>query len=237
LIKKYYTNEKNNLFISTEKEDFAERLHPNLLEKSKDSFWHSFVTITHGCDNFCTYCIVPYVRGTLLSFSSTAILDQVKRLADNGTIEITLLGQNVNQYGQDTDDISFSELLDQCANINGIEKVNFLTSHPKDLGGDVIEVMATNTKVSKSLHLPLQSGSDTVLQKMNRHYTISAYLEIVDRLRIHGQFSLTTDIIVGFPGESRSDFEQTLSIIKKIEFDDAYMYAYSPREGHKICEL
>ena len=193
--------------------------------------WHKWVTITHGCENFCSYCIVPYVRGRLISFPSDSIIEYVKKLADGGIKEITLLGQNVNQYGGGSD-IPFYKLLEKISEINGLIKINFLTSHPKDFDENIIHVLRDNKIISRAIHLPVQSGANTVLKAMNRKYSIEHYLNIVEKINTELDcYSLSTDIIVGFPGESEKDFAATLDTVRQVRFDDAFMYAYSPEKA------
>ena len=222
----------NLLFTSQSENDFEGRLHPDILSAHKSGTWHEWVTITHGCENFCAYCIVPFVRGKLISFPSGEILDHIRKITSEGITEISLLGQNVNQYGQDSDDIPFYRLLEKTAQIKGIERLNFLTSHPKDFSREIISVIRDNENMSRSVHLPLQSGSDPVLKKMNRQYTMNHYFGIVEALEQNlDNFSLSTDLIVGFPGETEEHYRETLSAVEQIRFDDAFMYAYSPRSG------
>lgn len=191
---------------------------------------HSFVTIIRGCDNACAYCIVPSVRGPAVSRPKEEIIAEIEDLAASGTKEITLLGQNVNAYRQDGG--SFSSLLSLIEQIAGIEKIGFVTNHPKDMIREIIETIAGMEKFSGSLHLPVQSGSDRVLEKMNRGYTRKHYLQLIKTIR---QFlpncRITTDIIVGFPGETETDFKQTLSLVEEIKFAAAYTFKYSLRPG------
>lgn len=232
IVKAYKKDPSQQIFVSSQQKDFAGRLHPALIHTTENDFWHRWVTITHGCENFCSYCIVPHVRGKLISFPSKSILDFIRKLPENGVSEITLLGQNVNQYGQDLDDLPFYKLLDECAKIEGLRKIGFLTSHPKDFSSELIDVIAQNANIARSIHLPLQSGSDTVLKRMNRGYSSSRYLSIINEIREKlPEVTITTDLIVGFPGETEEEFEQTLAMVREIGYDDAYMYAYSPREG------
>ncbi len=199
---------------------------------AENGIYHKYVTITHGCENFCTYCIVPYVRGRLISFQSKDIVSYINKLADSGIIEITLLGQNVNQYGMDSDDIPFYRLLSKVAENKSIKKINFMTSHPKDFNENIVDVIADNENIAKGIHLPLQSGSDAILKLMNRQYDMAHYYEIVSKIKSTlKDYSITTDFIVGFPGETDSDFNDTLNAVKNIDFDDAFLYIYSPREG------
>ncbi len=238
IVKNYIQGEKQRLFISQLKEEFTERLNPGLISSKETSPWHKWITITHGCENFCTYCIVPYVRGPLISFSSESIIDYVKRSAENGVFEITLLGQNVNQYGQDNGDVEFHKLLEQTAGINGIQKINFLTSHPKDFNHSIVDVIQAHDNIANSIHLPLQSGSDFILNKMNRKYSVDHYMEIVDKIKSTlKHYFISTDIIVGFPGESEKDFLDTLDIVKKVKYDEIFTYAYSPRLGTTASSL
>ena len=204
--------------------------------ENKSSAW---VSIMKGCDNFCSYCIVPYVRGREVSRPSRDILQEVEELAHAGYKEITLLGQNVNSYGKGlSKKIDFSDLLELVHKIKGIERIQFVTSHPKDISLKLIDAVANLEKVSRYLHFPLQSGSDKILRLMNRGYTLSHYIEIVNRLRerIPG-IRLGTDIIVGFPKEDEEDFEQTYQVMKDVEFNHAYMFKYSPREGTSAFKL
>jgi tRNA-2-methylthio-N6-dimethylallyladenosine synthase len=227
----FISNRKKNKYDSLLNADFQSRIDFELAEKKDDLLWHKWVTITHGCENFCSYCIVPYVRGGLISIPPDTIIEYVKRLAGNGVREITLLGQNVNQYGG-KGSLPFYRLLEAVSKINELARINFLTSHPKDFDENIIRVIRDRENISRSIHLPLQSGSDVILQKMNRQYTAKHYLNITEKIsNVLDAYSVTTDIIVGFPGESEDDFKSTLDIVKQVQFDDAFMYAYSPREG------
>ena len=225
IIERFLNGSKERVFNSFEENDYSERIAGN------DTSWHRWITITHGCGNFCTYCIVPHVRGRLISSSSAKILSSIAKAVSEGACEITLLGQNVNQYGQDNGEIPFYRLLDKCASVEGIKKINFMTSHPKDFDMNTIDVIRSRSNISRSVHLPLQSGSNTVLAAMNRSYTFPSYMKIIDKIRTLPEYSVTTDLIVGFPGESDSDFAMTLDAVKEIRYDEAFMYAYSPREG------
>lgn len=197
------------------------------------------VSVTYGCNNFCTYCIVPYVRGRERSRSAEDILNECRETAEKGYKEVMLLGQNVNSYGNDLGaGLSFSELLEQVCRIDGIERIRFMTSHPKDISDRLIEVMAREKKVCNQLHLPIQSGSDRVLEMMNRRYTRASYLEIIRKVRAAiPDIVLTTDVIVGFPGETNEDFEQTLSLLKEVEFDMIFSFIYSKRVGTPAAEM
>ena len=184
-----------------------------------------FVTIMYGCNNFCSYCIVPYVRGRERSRSVESIVNEVKDLAANGVKEITLLGQNVNSYYSEDDNADFPALLRAVCKVDGIERVRFMTSHPKDLSDGLIAAMAEEEKVCPHIHLPVQSGSDRILKLMNRHYDRERYFTVVDKLKaaVPG-VELTTDIIVGFPGETEEDFEATLDMVEKIGYSAAYTF-------------
>lgn len=191
------------------------------------------VNIMFGCNNFCSYCIVPYVRGRERSRKPEDILAEIRTLVADGVVEVMLLGQNVNSYGKNLEHpISFAELLRQVEQIEGLRRIRFMTSHPKDLSDELIEVMAASTKICRHLHLPVQSGSTKVLKDMNRRYTKEDYLNLVSRIRAAmPDISLTTDIIVGFPTETEEDFEDTLDIVRKVRFDSAFTFIYSKRTG------
>ena len=191
------------------------------------------VNIMFGCNNFCSYCIVPYVRGRERSRSPEDILAEVRRLAADGVKEIMLLGQNVNSYGKTLEQpISFAQLLRQVHEVEGIERIRFMTSHPKDLSDELIETMAACDKVCKYLHLPVQSGSNEILRRMNRHYTKEAYLELLRKVRTTmPDITLSTDIIVGFPGETEEDFQDTLDVIRASRYSTAFTFLYSKRTG------
>lgn len=191
------------------------------------------VNIMFGCNNFCSYCIVPYVRGRERSRNPQDIINEIKSLASDGVVEIMLLGQNVNSYGKNLEQpITFAGLLKQIEEIDGIERIRFMTSHPKDLSDELIEVMKSSKKICRHLHLPIQSGSSRLLKLMNRKYTKESYLELVDKIRgAIPDISLTTDIIVGFPGETEEDFADTLDVVKRVGFDSAFTFIYSKRTG------
>ena len=198
--------------------------------KRNDNFKAS-VTIMYGCNNFCSYCIVPYVRGRERSREPEKILEEVEMLAKEGYKEITLLGQNVNSYNG-RENYKFANLLNDVCKIDGIERVRFISPHPKDFTDDVIEAIANNPKIARVLHLPLQSGSSAVLKKMNRKYTKEQYLELVDKIKTRiPDVVLSTDIIVGFPGETEEDFEDTLNVVGKVNYEQVFMFIYSRREG------
>ena len=189
------------------------------------------VTIMYGCNNFCTYCIVPYVRGRERSRKPEDILNEVKELAEEGYKEITLLGQNVNSYNGG-EGYKFANLLNDVCKIDGIERIRFISPHPKDFTDDVIDAIANNSKIARVIHLPLQSGSSEVLKKMNRKYTKEQYLALVDKMKTRiPDIVLSTDIIVGFPDETEEDFEDTLDVVRKVNYEQVYMFIYSRREG------
>jgi tRNA-2-methylthio-N6-dimethylallyladenosine synthase len=206
--------------------------------------FRSFIPIMHGCDNFCSYCIVPYVRGREVSRSPASIMEEIRLVAEKGVREITLLGQNVNSYcwqGPESGEVLFPDLLRLVAEEAAktpIRWVRFLSSHPKDLSPEAVRVMAENPVFCRHLHLCVQHGSNTILKKMNRRYTREAYLELVSRLRaVMPDLSLSTDILVGFPGETGEDLEETLSLMEEVKFLYAYMYHYNPREGTAAYDL
>lgn len=208
----------------------------NLPVKYKDGVSFS-VTVMQGCNNFCSYCIVPYVRGRERCFKSEDILKEISRMTEKGYSEVTLLGQNVNSYGKGCD-ISFAELLRKVNEIKGIKRIRFLTSHPKDLSDELIDAMAECENVCKFLHLPFQAGSDKILKAMNRRYTKEQYLNLVEKIRakIPG-IALSTDVIVGFPGETNEDFEDTMDIIEKVRFDSIFSFIYSRRNGTPAAKM
>ena len=190
----------------------------------------ALVNIMFGCNNFCTYCIVPYTRGREKSRRPEAILAEVRELVEDGVKEIMLLGQNVNSY--DGDGTSFAKLLKMINEIDGLERIRFMTSNPKDLSDELIEAFTICDKLCHNLHLPIQSGSNRVLKRMNRKYTREDYLKLIEKLRIRvPDITLSTDIIVGFPGETDDDFEETLSLVKEVEYDSAFTFIYSIRKG------
>ncbi|SOB91384.1 tRNA (N6-isopentenyl adenosine(37)-C2)-methylthiotransferase MiaB [Pseudobutyrivibrio ruminis] len=193
----------------------------------------SGVNISFGCNNFCTYCIVPYVRGRERSRKPEDIVNEIKSLVADGVVEIMLLGQNVNSYGVGLEEkVTFAELLKMVNDIEGLERIRFMTPHPKNLSDDLIEAMATLPKVCKHMHLPLQSGSSEILKKMNRRYTKEHYLGLVEKLRARiPDVAITTDIIVGFPGETEEDFLETMDVVDKVHYDSAFTFIYSKRTG------
>lgn len=191
------------------------------------------VNITFGCDNFCSYCIVPYVRGRERSREADDIIREVQSLADDGVVEIMLLGQNVNSYGKTLKPpVSFADLLRRVSEVKGIRRVRFMTSHPKDFPDELLDVMKESKVICDHIHLPLQSGSSRILKAMNRHYDKEQYLSLVRRIRSKmPDISLTTDIIVGFPGETEEDFEETMDVVRQVRFDSAFTFLYSKRTG------
>ncbi len=199
----------------------------------------SGVNIMYGCNNFCSYCIVPYVRGRERSRKPEDIIQEIRTLVENGVIEVMLLGQNVNSYGKTLNPpVTFAELLEQVEAIDGLKRIRFMTSHPKDLSDELIRVMAKSQKICKQMHLPLQSGSTRLLKLMNRHYTKEQYLELVTKLRTAiPDIGITTDIIVGFPGETEEDFLETLDVVKKAEYDSAFTFIYSKRSNTPAAQM
>lgn len=191
------------------------------------------VNIMFGCNNFCSYCIVPYVRGRERSRKPEDIIKEIEGLVKEGVREVMLLGQNVNSYGKNlAEPVSFAQLLQRIEQIEGLARIRFMTPHPKDLSDELIEVMASSKKICRHMHLPVQSGSSRILKKMNRHYTKEQYLELVEKIRKNvPDVSLTTDIIVGFPGETEEDFEETMDIVRKVRYDSVFTFIYSKRTG------
>ena len=197
------------------------------------------VNIMFGCNNFCSYCIVPYVRGRERSRKPEDIIKEVKQVVSEGVKEVMLLGQNLNSYGKTLDEpMSIAQILREVEKVEGLERIRFMTPHPKDLSDELIEVMATSKKVCKHMHLPMQSGSSRLLKLMNRHYTKEQYIALAKKIqeRIPG-VSFTTDIIVGFPGETEEDFEETLDVVREVGFDSAYTYVYSKRSGTPAASM
>ena len=199
----------------------------------------SGINIMFGCNNFCSYCIVPYVRGRERSRNPKDIIREIEKLSGDGVKEIMLLGQNVNSYGKNLEKpISFAQLLQEIEKIEGLERIRFMTSHPKDLSDELIAVMGKSKKICRHLHLPLQSGSSRILKLMNRKYTKESYLDLVDRIRKGcPDISLTTDIIVGFPGETEEDFLETMDVVEKVGFDSAFTFIYSKRTGTPAASM
>lgn len=210
----------------------TDKIVEDLPSERKFSF-KSGVNIMFGCNNFCSYCIVPYVRGRERSRNPEDIIREIKHLVADGVVEVMLLGQNVNSYGKNLEHpMTFAQLLQEIEKIEGLERIRFMTSHPKDLSDELIEVMKNSKKICKHLHLPVQSGSTKILQKMNRRYTKENYLELVHKIKTAvPDISLTTDIIVGFPGETEEDFQETLDVVRKVRYDSAFTFIYSKRTG------
>ncbi|HKL74495.1 MAG TPA: tRNA (N6-isopentenyl adenosine(37)-C2)-methylthiotransferase MiaB [Halanaerobiales bacterium] len=201
--------------------------------------YKAWVTIIQGCNNFCSYCIVPHVRGRERSRNLNDIVKEVKNIVEDGIKEITLLGQNVNSYGNDLDNnVNFAMLLSKLNKIEGLKRIRFMTSHPKDLDLEVIKTIKNNNKICEHFHLPVQSGSTKILKKMNRGYTRDEYIELVNMIRNEiNNPSITTDFIVGFPGETEKDFEKTIDLVKKLRFDMAFTFSYSPRENTRAAKM
>ena len=199
----------------------------------------SGVNIMFGCNNFCSYCIVPYVRGRERSRDPKAIIREIERLAEDGVVEVMLLGQNVNSYGKTLEHpMTFAQLLREIEKIDKIERIRFMTSHPKDLSDELIEVMKNSKKICRHLHLPLQSGSSRVLKEMNRHYDKEHYLALVEKIKkAMPDLAITTDIIVGFPGETEEDFLETMDVVRQVEYDSAFTFIYSKRTGTPAAKM
>ena len=219
--------------ILTEEEGFA--ICEGLPARRSNPF-SAFVNITFGCDNFCSYCIVPYVRGRERSRALSEVVAEVRSLADQGITEITLLGQNVNSYGKGMD-VDFADLLRAVNGVDGLRRIRYMSSHPKDLSPRLMEAIAENDKVCHHMHLPVQSGSTAVLERMNRRYSREGYLKLVEDLRRRvPDMELTTDVIVGFPGETDEDFQDTLSLMDQVGYAAAFTFKYSPRRGTRAAE-
>lgn len=207
---------------------------------TRTSFPNAWVNINYGCNNFCTYCIVPYVRGRERSRDMKSIISECKKLINDGYKEITLLGQNVNSYGNDVADenVNFANLLREVAKIDGKFRIRFMTSHPKDLTEDVVKAIRDNDKICNNIHLPIQAGSNSVLKNMNRRYTREHYLGLIDMIRRYlPDCGITTDIMVGFPYETEEDFLDTMDIVEKVRFSTAFTFIYSVRKGTKAAEM
>ena len=217
--------------------DVSNTLEEDVPIKYEDKYKAS-VSIIYGCNNFCTYCIVPYVRGRERSRRPEDIISDIKKLAKDGYKEIMLLGQNVNSYGNDFEEkYTFPMLLKEIEKIDGIEIIRFMSPHPKDFKDDLIEVIRNSKKIARQIHLPLQSGNSNILKKMNRKYTKEQYLELALKLKQIPDVSLSTDIIVGFPNETEEEFQDTLDVVKKVEFDQIYMFIYSKRNGTVAAKM
>lgn len=216
----------------------TDKIVEDLPEERKYSF-KSGVNIMFGCNNFCSYCIVPYVRGRERSREPKDIINEIENLVKDGVVEVMLLGQNVNSYGKNLENpVTFAELLKEIDAIEGLERIRFMTPHPKDLSDELIEVMKHSKKICKHIHLPLQSGSTKLLKAMNRQYTKEQYLALVDKIRKEiPDVALTTDIIVGFPGETEEDFLDTMDVVQKAEYDSAFTFIYSKRSGTSAAKM
>lgn len=228
------TQKKSVVSIENSDGEIAEDI--PILRDDDNKAW---VSVMYGCNNFCSYCIVPYVRGRERSRRPEAVMAEVRELVAKGVSEICLLGQNVNSYGKDLDeDIDFSDLLRQVNSVDGVERIRFMTSHPKDLSDKLIDTIAECPKICKQLHLPFQAGSDRVLKEMNRRYTKADYLEKIRKVKGRiPDIALTTDVIVGFPTETNEDFEDTLDVLRQVEFDQIFSFIYSRREGTPAAKL
>lgn len=208
--------------------------------QTRTSYPNAWVNIIYGCNNFCTYCIVPYVRGRELSRKPEDIIEEVRQCVNQGYKEITLLGQNVNSYGNDIkdDSVNFANLLKEIDKIEGKFRVRFMTSHPKDLTDEVIDVMTHSSKICSNIHLPIQAGSDRVLKDMNRKYNRAHYLDLIDKLRKSmPNIGITTDLMVGFPTETEEDFQDTMDVVRKVRYSNAFTFIYSPREGTPAAKM
>lgn len=209
------------------------------IEANRKYSFKSFVNIMYGCNNFCTYCIVPYTRGRERSREPELIIKEIEKLAQSDCKEVTLLGQNVNSYGKTLDkDYTFADLVQEIDKIEGIERIRFMTSHPKDISDELISLYGKMDKLCDHLHLPVQSGSNRVLKLMNRKYTREDYLNIVNKIKaVNPNISITTDIIIGFPGETEEDFKDTIELVKEVGFDSAFTFLYSIREGTPASKM
>ena len=228
------TTGKRTYFVEDEPGSIAEGL-----PQQRDSQLKAWVSIMYGCNNFCTYCIVPYVRGRERSRKSADILAECRQLIESGIKDITLLGQNVNSYGKDLDEgMDFADLLAQIAAIEGDFLIRFMTSHPRDASKKLFDTMAASPKIAKQLHLPFQSGSSRVLKAMNRHYDRQTYLEKVEYAKsVMPDLVLTSDVIVGFPGETQEEFEETITLIEKVRYDSLFTFIFSPRAGTPAASM
>ncbi len=228
-------NKKKSFEVWEDKHEVIEGV-----ETFRTSGNNAWVNISYGCNNFCSYCIVPYVRGREISRRPGDVINECKKLVNEGYKTITLLGQNVNSYGHDFSDpeITFAKLLTAVANIEGDFRVKFMSSHPKDLTSDVIDAIANNKKISKSIHLPVQSGSNEILKAMNRRYTVEKYKSQIDEIKAKiPNVSLTTDFIVGFPGETEQDFEATKELVKYVRYNNIFAFMYSKRRGTVAAKM
>lgn len=234
LIKKAMGKRKTLVEVWPEREAIVEGL--PVMRKDGIKAW---VPITFGCNNYCAYCVVPYVRGREQSRDMRSIVSQAEKLVEEGYKEITLLGQNVNSYGKDLPEkVTFAQLLERLDRVEGLKRIRYMTSHPRDFSRELVEVISKTSKVCEHFHLPLQSGSNKILKKMNRGYSREEYLDLVDYIRqLIPQASITTDIIAGFPGEEEKDFDDTLDMINNVRFDSAFTFIYSPRKGTEAAEM
>lgn len=232
LIEKARTSSKTVIDINDE----GERDHPQIKRGHDFKAW---VPISHGCNNYCTYCIVPYVRGPERSRPAERIIQEVRELTKDGYKEITLLGQNVNSYGKDIKEgLDFADLLQRLDAIEGLARIRYMTSHPRDFSDKIIRTIEKSRKICEHFHLPVQSGSNKILKLMNRGYTREYYLELINKIKGRIEHcSITSDIIIGFPGEEEADYQDTLDLIQKVQFDAAYIFIYSPRKGTKAAEM
>ncbi len=220
--------------------DFSSKIHSlNIFAPPPEGSLCAFVSIMQGCDNYCAYCVVPYLRGPEMSRAPEDILDEIKKLTEYGVKEVTLLGQNVNSYGKKLNPgCNFVSIIKKINKIDGIERIRFTTSHPKDLSDELIDCFGGVPKLCEHIHLPVQSGSNRILKLMNRGYSAEAYLQKVDRLRtVRPQISITSDIIVGFPGETQKDYQETIDMMEKIRFDSVFSFKYSERKGTAAQKL
>lgn len=234
LINRYLETNKTIIDVDEENREIVESI-----EANRKYSYKSFVNITYGCNNFCTYCIVPYTRGRERSREPEDIIKEIESLTQNGCKEVTLLGQNVNSYGKTLDqDYTFTDLLKEINEIKGIDRIRFMTSHPKDISDELITSFGKLDKICNHLHLPIQSGSNRILKAMNRKYTREDYLKKIRKIKNTVEdISITTDIIVGFPGETEEDFNETLDLVKEVKFDSAYTFLYSIREGTQAANM
>ena len=242
LIDEVLNNQKKVIRVYKEAENVEKTMPTKLVY-----YFKCGINIMFGCNNFCTYCIVPYVRGRERSRDVDSIITEIKNVVKNGVIEIMLLGQNVNSYKgtasssykfKDNNNVTFPELLDEVSKIEGLKRIRFMTSHPKDLSYELIEVIKNNKNICRHIHLPVQSGSDKILLAMNRHYDRDKYLNLIKKIRDNIEdVAITTDIIVGFPGETEDDFEDTLSLINEVLFDSVFTFEYSKRTGTKAADM
>ncbi|WFA09728.1 tRNA (N6-isopentenyl adenosine(37)-C2)-methylthiotransferase MiaB [Tissierella sp. Yu-01] len=234
LITRHLESGKTIVDINEENREIEEDIDAN-----RKYSYKAFVNIMYGCNNFCTYCIVPYTRGRERSREPEKIIEEITLLAKNGCKEVTLLGQNVNSYGKSLEKkYTFSDLLKEVNEIEGIERIRFMTSHPKDISDDLIDCFRTLDKLCDQLHLPVQSGSNRMLKAMNRKYTREDYINKIEKIRkINPDIAITTDIIVGFPGETDEDFQDTLDLVKEVKYDSAFTFLYSIREGTKAATM